>query len=164
MLKLSAEHTYLRVHHGLNSQFCGRKFLCVWDLWYGDWDAHWIFTIVVTVNGVRTGSRIYWTLTERNYKKDYALTVLHTSQITIGHTKSSQAVTVFTGCCSVAASNIERSPSTGFPNCQRLQLPAVCSNRSQQLNPSSYLTDWQLTNLRTAQKTQFLCCCFRAVV
>jgi hypothetical protein len=36
--------------------------------------------------------------------KDYALTVLHTSQITIGHTRFSQSVTVFTSCCSVAAS------------------------------------------------------------
>jgi hypothetical protein len=29
---------------------------------------------------------------------DYALTVLHTSQITTGHTRSSQSVTVSTSC------------------------------------------------------------------
>jgi hypothetical protein len=37
--------------------------------------------------------------------KDYALTVLHTSQITTGCTRSSQSVTVFSSCCLVAASN-----------------------------------------------------------
>jgi hypothetical protein len=37
--------------------------------------------------------------------KDYALTVLHTSQINIEHTRSSQSVTEFTSRCSVVASN-----------------------------------------------------------
>jgi hypothetical protein len=55
--------------------------------------------------------------------KDYALTVLHTSQITIGHTRSSQFVTVFINRRLVAASNGVRSPSDGFSNCPRPQLP-----------------------------------------
>jgi hypothetical protein len=52
--------------------------------------------------------------------KDYALTVLHTSQITIGHTRSSQSVTFLTNRCLVAASNGGRSPSSVFPNCPLL--------------------------------------------
>jgi hypothetical protein len=36
--------------------------------------------------------------------KDNAVTVLHTSQITIGHSRSSQSVVVFTSSCLVAAS------------------------------------------------------------
>jgi hypothetical protein len=71
---------------------------------------------------------------------DYALTVLHTSQITIGHTRSSQSVTVFTSRCLVAASIGGGSPSSGFPNRTRPQLPATHSNSSQWLNPSGYLT------------------------
>jgi hypothetical protein len=39
--------------------------------------------------------------------KDYALTVLHTSQITMGLTRSSQSVTVFTGRCLVVASMVD---------------------------------------------------------
>jgi hypothetical protein len=72
--------------------------------------------------------------------KDYAVTVLHLSQITIGHTRSSQSVAVFTSCCLVAASNDGRSPSFGFPDCPWPQLPASHSNSSQKLNPSDYLT------------------------
>jgi hypothetical protein len=74
--------------------------------------------------------------------KDYALTVLHTSQITMGHTRSSPSVTIFTSHCLVVASNCGRSPSSGFPNCPRPHLPASYHNSSQQLNLSSYLTDW----------------------
>jgi hypothetical protein len=37
---------------------------------------------------------------------DYALTILHTSQITTGHTGSPQSVTVFTSQCLVTASNV----------------------------------------------------------
>jgi hypothetical protein len=47
--------------------------------------------------------------------KDYVLTVLHISQITIAHTKS-QSVTVFTSRCLVAAFNSGRSTSAGSPN------------------------------------------------
>jgi hypothetical protein len=53
---------------------------------------------------------------------------------------SSQSVRVFTNRCLVAASNVERSPSSGFPKCPRPQLPASNSNGSQQLNRSSRLT------------------------
>jgi hypothetical protein len=56
-------------------------------------------TILVTVDGVLIGNQIYWTPTTRNFittSKDCAVTVLHTSQITIGHTRSFQSVTVFT--------------------------------------------------------------------
>jgi hypothetical protein len=51
--------------------------------------------------------------------KDCALAVLHTSKLTMGHTRSSQFVTVFTSRCLVAASNDEFSPSSGFSNCPR---------------------------------------------
>jgi hypothetical protein len=44
------------------------------------------------------------------------LAILHTSQITIGHSKPTQSVTVFTSRCLVAASNGGRSPSSRFPN------------------------------------------------
>jgi hypothetical protein len=61
----------------------------------------------------------------------------------------SQFVTVSTSRCFVAASNGGRSPSSGCPNCPRLQLPASHSNSSQQQSPSGYLinqlihsTDW----------------------
>jgi hypothetical protein len=70
--------------------------------------------------------------------KDYIVTVLHTSQITIGHVRSSQSVTVFTSHCLVAASNSRCSSSSGFPNCPWPQLPA---SHSKQLNPSVYLTN-----------------------
>jgi hypothetical protein len=93
----------------------------------------------VIIDTVWIGNWIYWTLTTCNYK-DYALTVLHTSQITIGHTKSSQPVTVFTSHCLVATSNSGHSSSSGLPNCPRSQLPASQSYSSQQLNPSGYLT------------------------
>jgi hypothetical protein len=73
--------------------------------------------------------------------KDYDVTVLHISQITMGKTMSSKSVTVFNIRCLVAASNGGRSPFSGFPICRRPQLPACHSNSSQQLNPSSYLTN-----------------------
>jgi hypothetical protein len=37
--------------------------------------------------------------------KDYVVTIVHTSHISIGHTRSSRSVIVFTNRCSVAASN-----------------------------------------------------------
>jgi hypothetical protein len=84
--------------------------------------------------------------------KDYALTVLHTSQITIIHTRFSQSVTVLTSRCLVATPNNERFPSSGFPNCPRPQLPASNSNSSQQLNSSGYLIHY-LTNQLFANST-----------
>jgi hypothetical protein len=71
--------------------------------------------------------------------KDYALTVLHTSQITIGHTRFYQSVTAFASRCLVAATNGGRSPSSGFLNGSQPQLP-VSQNSSQPLNCSSPLT------------------------
>jgi hypothetical protein len=80
---------------------------------------------------------------------------------------------VFTSRCLVAASNSGHSPSSGFPNYPRPQLPASHSNSSQRLNPNS-LTQ-SLTNqlswpsptscsaynisTRTAQKTPFYYYC-----
>jgi hypothetical protein len=76
--------------------------------------------------------------------KDYAVIVLHTSQISIGHTRSSEWVTVLTSCCLVAVSSGGHYPSSGFPNCFRPLLPASHSNCKQQLKPSGCLTNWLL--------------------
>jgi hypothetical protein len=73
--------------------------------------------------------------------KDYVLTVLHTSQITIGHNRSSQSITLCTSRCLIASSNSGRSPSFGFLKCPWPQLSVPHSNSSQQLNPSGYLTN-----------------------
>jgi hypothetical protein len=110
----------------------------------------------------------------------YALTILYTSQITVGHTRPSQSVTVFTSRCLVTVSNNGRSPSSGFPKCPRHQLPASHSNSSQRLNCSSPLTNSPLNtsfptcpayhiSAWTAEKTPFLlhfsgCCLITAVV
>jgi hypothetical protein len=71
--------------------------------------------------------------------KDYALTVLHTSQITIGHTRSPQSVTVYISHRLVAAFSGEHSPSSGFLNYPQPQVPVSNSNSSQRLNLSSPL-------------------------
>jgi hypothetical protein len=55
--------------------------------------------------------------------KDYALTVVHISQITMGLTKSSQSVPVVTGWWLVVASNGGSSRSSGSLNCPPPQLP-----------------------------------------
>jgi hypothetical protein len=106
----------------------------------------------------------------------------YTLQFTITHTHTLVSSHVFISRCSVAASNGWRSPSSGFPNYPRSQLPASNSNSSQGLNPSSPLTHsltHSLTNhllftsltlncpaynisARTTQKPPFLCCCLRA--
>jgi hypothetical protein len=63
-----------------------------------------------------------------------------------------------TSRCSVAAFNGERSPSSGFPNYLRPQLPPSHSNSSKRLNisssPTNSLTEW-LTQSLTNQRTQF---------
>jgi hypothetical protein len=100
------------------------------------------------------------------------------------HTHTNVHSHVFTCRCSVAASNLGCSPSSGFPKFSRPQLPASHGNNSQRLNLSSSLTDWLIQSLannlssltpldclhfancpaynisaRTAQKTPSLCCC-----
>jgi hypothetical protein len=87
----------------------------------------------VTTDGVWIGNRIYYTIPNLNYT-DCALTVLHISQITIEHTRSSQSVKVFTSRCLVTAPNGGRSPSSGFRSCPRPQLLASHSNSSVQLS------------------------------
>jgi hypothetical protein len=56
--------------------------------------------------------KLYLFVTTSN---NYALTVLYTSQITIGHIRSPQSLTVFTSLCLVAASNGGCSPFSKFP-------------------------------------------------
>jgi hypothetical protein len=51
-----------------------------------------------------------------NTSNDYAVTVPHTSQITIGHTRPSQPVTVFTSRCLVVAFDGELYPFSVFPD------------------------------------------------
>jgi hypothetical protein len=78
--------------------------------------------------------RIYWTLWYRAW--------LHFTVHCYTHT--SVHIYVFTSRCLTAASNGGRSPSSVFPSCPRPQLPASYSNSSEQLNPSGYLTHYQL--------------------
>jgi hypothetical protein len=87
----------------------------------------------------------------------YALSVLHTSQITIGYTASTQSVTVFTSRCLVAASNCGHSPFCGFLNYHRSHLPTSHNNSSQQLNSAviSLLTNW-LTHSPTQLHSHWL--------
>jgi hypothetical protein len=56
--------------------------------------------------------------------KDYALNLLYTFQITTGHARSPQSITVFTSLCLVAASNDGRFLSCGVLKFPRPQLPA----------------------------------------
>jgi hypothetical protein len=74
-----------------------------------------------------------------NTSKDYALTDLHTSQITIGHTRSSQSVTDFTNCCLVAAFNSGHSSSYGFPNCPRAWATSVSQQQHTTTEPQRSL-------------------------
>jgi hypothetical protein len=101
----------------------------------------WILSRVwVTVDGVLNGDRIYWAL--QHTSRDYTLqtTVLHTSQLTIGHARSFQFLIVFIRRCLVPASNGWHYPSSGFTNGPWSQLPASHSYSSRQLNPVGYLT------------------------
>jgi hypothetical protein len=117
-----------------------RLFLMMLDLtfWY-----LWLWIVLpriwsVTLDGVWI-DRIYWTLwysARLHFTFDYctharARTHTHT------HTHTSVYSHVFTSRCLVATSNGGRSPSSGFPNCPRPQLPASHSNSSQRLNLSS---------------------------
>jgi hypothetical protein len=71
----------------------------------------------VAIHGLMTGFiELVQLVTTSN---DCALTVLHTSQITIEHTRSSQSVTFLTSRCLVVDFKGGRSPPSGFPNCPR---------------------------------------------
>jgi hypothetical protein len=72
---------------------------------------------------------------------------------TITHTHTTVHSHVFTSRCLVAVSNGGRSPSSGFPNCPRFQLPNSHSNSSQRLRLSSPLTrSTPLTVLRITSR------------
>jgi hypothetical protein len=100
---------------------------------------------------------------------DWRLYLLHTliqSMATfyspLLHTPSNVDSHVFTSRCLVAACNFWRSPSSGFPNCPRPQLPAFHSNNSQKLDPSGYLanslthqpTDWLTATSQSQNQSQ----------
>jgi hypothetical protein len=72
--------------------------------------------------------------------------------ITYTHTYTSVHSHVFTSCYLGTASNGGRSPSSGFTNGSRPQLPVSRSNSSQWLNPSSPQAH-SLTNSVTHQLT-----------
>jgi hypothetical protein len=71
--------------------------------------------------------------------KYYAITVLHTSQNTVRHSRSHHLVTVFTSRCLVAAFNNGRSPSSEIRNSPPPQLPASHKNSLEQMQTSGYL-------------------------
>jgi hypothetical protein len=71
--------------------------------------------------------------------KDYVPTVLYSSEITIGHTRSIYSVMVFNSRHLAAAFNGGHSPSSGFSNCPRPQLLVWQSSISQTQNPSHHL-------------------------
>jgi hypothetical protein len=74
-----------------------------WDeVWIGKW-IYWTLALVTTNN--------YENLTELYNVKDYCNYSTH------------KVFSVFTSCCLVAASNGWRSPSSGFSNFSRSQLP-----------------------------------------
>jgi hypothetical protein len=91
----------------------------------------------VTTDEVCIGNWIFWTLTLVTKNNYDSLTV----------TTAHKVFSIVTSRCLVAAFNGGRSPSSGFPNCPRLQLPA--SHFSQlQLTPDS--TSNQLVDCKIA--------------
>jgi hypothetical protein len=85
----------------------------------------------MTIEGFWIDDRIYWTL----WYSSWLHFIFHYYTRTI-------VPTVMSYCrCLVATSNVWRSPSPGFPNYPRPQLPASHSNSSERLNRSSYLTN-----------------------
>jgi hypothetical protein len=95
------------------------------------------------------GNWIYWTLTDPWLQAIITVSLIHTLYSSLGHTlKSSQFAMSspdFPSRCLVAASNDGRSPSPGFPNSPRSQLPDSNRNSSQRLNSSSSLTHYRQT-------------------
>jgi hypothetical protein len=64
-----------------------------------------------------------------------ALSLIHTSHITLGHVRRSHSLVIFSGRCWVAVSNGGRSPfSVGSQTVPVPQLPASHSSSSQRLS------------------------------
>jgi hypothetical protein len=105
----------------------------------------WLSCDWMTIDEVWIVNRIYLTVKQLLSTNNYdSLTELHTPKITVttAHIKSSQ----FTSRCFVAASNCGRYPSSGFPNCLRLQLTA---------SHFSYLHLWtDSTNTQSQSQSQ----------
>jgi hypothetical protein len=80
---------------------------------------------------------------------------LHFTTHSYTHIQTSVHNRVFTCCCLVVASNGGYSPSSGFPNYPRPQLPASHSYSSQQLNPSSSLSN-SITDFTNSLLTDWL--------
>jgi hypothetical protein len=85
--------------------------------------------------------------------RDYTLRFTITHARTHRHAHTGVHSHVFTSHFLIAASNGGCSPSLGFPNYLRPQLPAFHSNSSQWLNPRNSLTQW-ITQQFTNQLTQ----------
>jgi hypothetical protein len=99
-----------------------------------------IFTCMsVTIKGVWIGNQIYWTLQHTTHDYTSQITVTQTSVLSLLQSP-------------LATFNGGRSPSSGFPNCPRPQLPDPITNSSQGLNFSNFLTHW-LTNSVIRQPT-----------
>jgi hypothetical protein len=94
----------------------------------------------VTIDGVWISNWIYWTLTLVTTNNYDSLTKLHTPKIIVKYS-THKLFSVFTSRCLVAASNSWRSPSPGFLNCPRAQLPA---SHFSQLQFSTYSTTAEL--------------------
>jgi hypothetical protein len=93
--------------------------------------------IMLSRDGVTTDEIcIYWTLTDPWLQVIITVSLTHTLYSSLDFS----ACYVFTSLL-VTASNSGRSPSSGFPNCLRPQLPASHSNSSQILNGSGPLTN-----------------------
>jgi hypothetical protein len=82
-----------------------------------DISSHSIVTCMsVTIHGIWICNQITELLQLLTTSRDYALTALHTTQITVRYTRFSQSFTALTSRLAVAF-NSGHSPSSGFPNC-----------------------------------------------
>jgi hypothetical protein len=79
------------------------------------------------------------------------LSLIHTSQITTKHTRSSQSVTVFTSRFLITASNCGLSLVSGFRNYPRLQIPVSQSNSPQRLNCNSVTHSLRTNSLQLSE-------------